>query len=57
MGTDWRMIFENPDTPAKWTCDGCPEIAKEFKVKGVYIVPANDNYEQQDATGVLFVRK
>jgi hypothetical protein len=57
MGTDWRMIFDNPTTPAKWTCDGCQEIGKEFKLKGVYSVPANSDYEKQDGKAILLIRK
>jgi hypothetical protein len=57
MGKDWRMIFDNPNDPKKWTCDGCTEIAKEFKLKDVYKVPASDNYERRDAKAILLVRK
>ncbi|MCX6705096.1 MAG: glycosyltransferase family 39 protein [Candidatus Woesebacteria bacterium] len=57
MGADWRLIFNNPEDPKKWICEGCGEIAKEFILKGVYSIPAFDNYERQDATGVLFVRR
>jgi 4-amino-4-deoxy-L-arabinose transferase-like glycosyltransferase len=57
MGRGWRMIFDNPSNPKKWTCDGCSEIAKEFTLKGVYKISAADNYERQDASGILLVRK
>jgi 4-amino-4-deoxy-L-arabinose transferase-like glycosyltransferase len=57
MGTDWRMIFENPTDPKKWTCDGCGEISKEFELKGVYAVPASGDYERQDSKAVLLIKK
>lgn len=57
MGSDWRMIFDNPNDPKKWVCDGCSEIAKEFKVRGIYKVSAADDYEKQDAMAVLLVKK
>jgi len=57
MGADWRMIFENPNNSSKWRCEGCAEIAKEFKIEGVYKVSANDDYEKQDASAVLLIKK
>jgi len=57
MSTDWRQILENPNDTTKWSCEGCKEIAKEFKLKGVYSVSANDDYERQDSKAVLLVRK
>lgn len=57
MGSDWRLIFNNPTDPAKWTCDGCSEIAKEYKLKGFYRVNANDDYERMDANAILLVKK
>ena len=57
MGTDWRMIFNNPTDSKKWTCDGCGEISKEFKLKGVYSVPAGGDYERQDEKAVLLIKK
>jgi hypothetical protein len=57
MDDNWRMIFENPKDPKKWTCDGCSEIANEFKLKSVYKVDSNDNYERQDAKSVLLIKK
>lgn len=56
MGTDWRMIFENPNNPKKWTCDGCGEIAKEFKLKGIYSVSAGEDYEHIGASAILLVK-
>lgn len=56
MGEGWRQIFENPDSPEMWTCNGCKEIAKEFKLKGIYKVASVDDYEREDATAVLLVR-
>ena len=57
MGEGWRLIFNNPESPSKWTCDGCAEIAKEFILKDVYKVSAADNYERENATGVLLIKK
>jgi 4-amino-4-deoxy-L-arabinose transferase-like glycosyltransferase len=57
MGADWRMVFDNPQNPDKWVCDGCGEIAKEFTLKNVYSVPASDNYERQDAKAVLLIKR
>lgn len=56
MGEDWRMIFENPDNPKKWTCDECSKIAKEFKLKGTYLVPADEDYERTPASAILLVK-
>jgi hypothetical protein len=57
MGTDWRLIFDNPKDPPKWVCDGCGEIAKEFTLKGIYSIPASGDYEKQDASAVLLIKK
>jgi 4-amino-4-deoxy-L-arabinose transferase-like glycosyltransferase len=57
MGTEWRIIFNNPSDSSKWICDGCVEIAKEFTLKGVYTVPSLDDYEKQDARAILLIRK
>lgn len=57
MDNNWRLIFDNPSDSRKWTCDGCGEIAKEFTLKGIYKVAASDDYERQDAVGVLLVKK
>lgn len=57
MGTDWRMIFENPKDSTKWTCDGCREIAKEFTLKGIYSIPASDDYERVDTKSILLIKK
>jgi len=57
MGESWRMIFENPNDPEKWTCDGCDKIAKEFTLKNIYFVPATDNYERMDASAILLIKK
>jgi 4-amino-4-deoxy-L-arabinose transferase-like glycosyltransferase len=56
MGADWRLIYNNPDNAKKWVCDGCLEISKEFTLKGVYSVPASDDYERQDAKAVLLIK-
>jgi hypothetical protein len=57
MGSDWRLIFNNPNDSKKWTCEGCSEIAKEFKLKGVYVVSQGENYERQDAKAILLIKK
>jgi hypothetical protein len=57
MGSEWRLIFNNPDDSQKWTCTGCPEIAKEFTLKNIYSVSPNDNYERQDAKAILLIKK
>jgi 4-amino-4-deoxy-L-arabinose transferase-like glycosyltransferase len=57
MSKNWRMIFDNPSNPKKWTCDGCAEIANEFMLKDIYKISAGDNYERQDASSILLVRK
>lgn len=57
MGSDWRLIFENPKDPTKWICEGCSEIAKEYSLKNVYTVNANDNYEKQDLKAILLIKK
>lgn len=57
MGTDWRIIFDNPKDSELWICDGCDEIAKEYTLKGIYEVNSNDNYERQDTSAVLLIKK
>jgi hypothetical protein len=57
MGESWREIFNYPNDSKKWLCDGCGEIAKEFKLKGIYMVSSNDDYEKQDASAILLVKK
>jgi 4-amino-4-deoxy-L-arabinose transferase-like glycosyltransferase len=57
MGTDWRQIFNNPTDSKKWVCNGCSEIAKEFKLKGTFDIPAAQDYEKQDANAVLLIKK
>ncbi len=56
MGEDWRQIFENPLDPKKWTCAGCPEIVKEFSLKGVYKINADSDYEKTDAKSILLIK-
>lgn len=57
MGADWREIFNNPTDPKKWVCDGCAEISKEFKLKAVYKVSASEDYERQNASAILLIKK
>ena len=56
MGEDWRMIFENPQNPEKWECDGCFEIARNYTLRGIYKINSSDVYEKEEGVGVLFVR-
>jgi len=57
MGNSWRGIFNNPNDSKEWICDGCQEIAKEFKLKGIYKVNAGEDYERQDASSMLLIKK
>jgi 4-amino-4-deoxy-L-arabinose transferase-like glycosyltransferase len=57
MGADWRLIFNNPNDPKKWTCEGCAEIAKEFQLKGLFKVVATEDYERQDASAIILIKK
>lgn len=57
MSNNWRLVFNNPDNPKKWTCDGCGEIAKEFVLKDVYSITSADDYERRDSKAILLVRK
>jgi 4-amino-4-deoxy-L-arabinose transferase-like glycosyltransferase len=57
MGEDWRQIFDNPTDPSKWVCDGCTRIATEFILKGLYEIPASDDFQKEDATAVLLIKK
>lgn len=57
MGSDWRLIFDNPNDPIKWTCDGCSQMAKEYRLAGIYKVPALEDYERQDATAILLIKR
>ncbi len=56
MGESWRSIFDNPKDTTKWTCDGCEKISKEFKLKGIYKINANEVYENSDAMGILLTK-
>lgn len=57
MGADWRLIFNNPSDPKKWTCEGCAKIAKEFKLKGVYKIEAREDYERVDSNAILLIKR
>jgi len=46
MGADWRMIFNNPTDPKKWTCDGCRKFLKSSNER-VYPVPSANDYESR----------
>lgn len=57
MSDSWRMIFDNPTNTNKWVCEGCSQIAEEYKVKEIFLIPSNENYENQNTRSVLFVKK
>lgn len=57
MDEDWRLIFDNPENPAKWTCDGCNTISQLYKLKAVYNLPASENYQNLDLKAVLLIKK
>jgi hypothetical protein len=57
MGEGWRIIYNNPSDQTKWTCDGCAEIAKEFRLKQVYTINSSETYERQDASAVLLIKR
>lgn len=57
MGENWRMVFENPKDPSKWKCDGCSEIVKRYGLKGIYKVSFGEDYEKEDATAILLIKK
>lgn len=57
MGADWREIFNNPTDSQKWVCDGCDEIAKEFKLKVTFDISAGKDYENQDANAILLIKR
>jgi 4-amino-4-deoxy-L-arabinose transferase-like glycosyltransferase len=57
MGESWRKIFENPNEPEKWICDGCEEIRNNFQLKGAYQITASENYQNQDSAAVLLIKK
>lgn len=57
MGESWRQIFENPELPEMWTCEGCGRIKDEFELKGSFVVPADQTYEKSEASAVLFSKK
>jgi hypothetical protein len=57
MGDDWKLIFENPENPDKWTCDGCDQVAREFKLMEVYSFDEHDNYEKQPGKAILLIKK
>lgn len=56
MGEGWRGIFENPEDETKWKCEGCDEIAKEYELKGTFLIPANNVYERASASAILLIR-
>jgi len=57
IGVSWRQIFDNPTDSKKWVCDGCQEINKEFKLKGIYNIPSNDSYENITSKAILLVKR
>lgn len=57
MGDSWRQIFFNPYEPDKWVCKGCDTIREKFELKGVYEIPASENYQNQYAAAVLLLKR
>lgn len=57
MGQEWREIFDNPSNFRKWTCEGGDEIAREFKLKAVYMLNSDEDYEGQTAKAILLIKK
>lgn len=57
MGANWREIFNNPTNSSKWACNGCEEIAKEFRLAGVYNLDSSGDYERQDASAILLLKR
>jgi 4-amino-4-deoxy-L-arabinose transferase-like glycosyltransferase len=51
MGPNWRQIYNDPQHIAD------KFISANYKLKGIYTIPASDDYENQGAKAVLLVRK
>ena len=56
MGESWRLIFNNPDSPEKWICEGCRVIAQNFELQEIYQVSAVDSFEKQEAKAILLIK-
>ena len=50
MGEEWRQIFENPEDIKN------EFIAKNFVLKGVFSVSANETFEKENARAVLLTK-
>lgn len=57
MNEEWRSILQNPYDSKKWRCDGCDLISKQFTVKNVYSIAADENYENLESQSVLLVKR
>ncbi len=57
MGKDWRMIFENPNDSSKWKCHGCDKISQEYVLKGSYKIDSIEDYEKEDASAILLIKR
>jgi 4-amino-4-deoxy-L-arabinose transferase-like glycosyltransferase len=53
MGESWKSIFENPEDPTKWVCEGCEVIADTFTFAGVFVIDPDENLEREESKGVL----
>ncbi len=51
MGPGWRQILNNPENPES------EFILANFELKKVYQLDPKENYERQQASAVLLVRK
>lgn len=57
MGDSWREIYTNPNDPNKWFCEGCSQIARDFKLKQIYTISSNGNNEKLEAKAILLIKK
>lgn len=53
MGKEWREIFNNPNDPNKWQCEGCSFIRENYKLKAIYEIDSQTNYENQASKAIL----
>jgi len=51
MGPEWRQIFENPEKIQD------KFISENYKLKGIYSISADEDFEKQPARAVLLIKK
>lgn len=51
MTEEWKQIFDHPDHPEN------KFIRENFKLVGIYKIPASENYEAIDGEAILLKRK